>query len=353
VQTCLGAIAAGPLLWAGCGGNGDVGRAAGTGGSWGSGGHVGTGGLVGTGGFVGTGGLPGTGVSVGTGGVTGGGGSLGTGGGDGNACQFRMPSPPSTNLPNPRAYDYTSIPGVVIDQVTGLMWQRYVPGSSDVAHRDAQTYCTLNARGLGGFVDWRVPTVLELVSLVDYTIAFPGAAIDGEAFDTNASGQDFGSTWTSSPIAGSPGDFWNVRFRGGTVDPNDIVGPTAQLAVRCVRLACAPPSPRYQVESGLVTDMYTGLVWQQAASATSLSWADAMNYCKGLGGGFRVPSVNELQTIVDYGRPDPAIDTSIFPQFTGWTSSVYNTPSSIRVVGSDGSTGYTDAAITMPVRCVR
>src|SRR5688572_23050997 len=91
-------------------------------------------------------------------------------------CGFVMPNPASANLPHPAAYD-TSVPGVVSDQVTGLMWQRQVTG-----HASASTGCTVNLTGLvlcpwryavahctesrlGGHGDWRLPTIIELISL--------------------------------------------------------------------------------------------------------------------------------------------------------------------------------------------
>src|SRR5262245_35913474 len=76
----------------------------------------------------------------------------------------------------------------------------------------------------------------------------------------------------------------------------------AVLAPVCVIVASwgvradAPPD-RYMINSsqGLVTDLRTGLVWQQPISAMQYTWDAANTYCRSLsiGGmtGFRIPSL--------------------------------------------------------------
>lgn len=77
-----------------------------------------------------------------------------------------------------------------------------------------------------------------------------------------------------------------------------------------------------------VTDNVTGLMWQRCSaglsgtgcstgSAATMPWENAISYCDGLSlGGYtdwRLPNEYELQSIVHYGRYDPAIDTGAFP----------------------------------------
>jgi hypothetical protein len=63
----------------------------------------------------------------------------------------------------------------------------------------------------------------------------------------------------------------------------------------------------------IVTDNITGLMWQDNSEAKTLklTWQGAMDYCDGssLGGysDWRLPAVEELEDIVDYGR-SPSID---------------------------------------------
>jgi hypothetical protein len=65
-------------------------------------------------------------------------------------------------------------------------------------------------------------------------------------------------------------------------------------------------------------------MWQQATSSSSMDWDSAGGYCSGLSlagySDWRLPTADELQSIVDYGKASPAIDTTAFP---GTQSSIY------------------------------
>ncbi len=69
---------------------------------------------------------------------------------------------------------------------------------------------------------------------------------------------------------------------------------------------------------GTVTDTSTGLMWQQAGSSNSMTWEQALAYCEGLNlGGYtdwRLPTIKELYSLVDYTRYDPAINSVYFPR---------------------------------------
>jgi hypothetical protein len=133
-----------------------------------------------------------------------------------------MPNPASAGLPNPASYD-TSTPGVVVDKVTGLIWQRDVPASS-YNWADAKAYCA--GLSLAGHQDWRLPTSIELVSLVDFTRSNP--AIDTTAFPSTPS--DW--FWSSSPVAGYAYGAWYVDFHRGYSYYGGVDGADR---VRCVR----------------------------------------------------------------------------------------------------------------------
>jgi len=68
--------------------------------------------------------------------------------------------------------------------------------------------------------------------------------------------------------------------------------------------------------NGSVTDNNTGLMWQQGEGG-QMMWEDAITYCEGLSlAGFtdwRLPNKNELNSIIDYEKRLPAIDTNFFP----------------------------------------
>ncbi len=70
---------------------------------------------------------------------------------------------------------------------------------------------------------------------------------------------------------------------------------------------------------GTVTDFATGLTWQQSDahnSDTGRNQPDAIAYCEALslkGGGWRLPEIKELVSIVDLRRVGPSIDLHYFP----------------------------------------
>ncbi len=122
------------------------------------------------------------------------------------------------------------------------------------------------------------------------------------------------------------------------------------------------PKPRFVVLSGgLVRDTLTNLVWQQQASSTTVTWANAKTYCSSSGSSFRLPTVRELSSLVDFGvSSGPAIDQAAFPGTPAtifWTSSKYSDTAwpgyAWYVDFSDGSS-YSDMVdVSYRVRCVR
>ncbi len=124
--------------------------------------------------------------------------------------------------------------------------------------------------------------------------------------------------------------------------------------------ADAPPG-RYAVASGEVQDTQTGLVWQQARSGSTMQWSAAQSYCTGLGLNghrWRLPSINELQTLVDEGTMNPAIDATAFPGTSAeyyWSSSALAGSSSYAwfVAFYYGFPSYDGVAGANWVRCVR
>ena len=69
------------------------------------------------------------------------------------------------------------------------------------------------------------------------------------------------------------------------------------------------PNRFRKLEDGWVRDSLLGIEWGPS-SRESMTFKQAQAYCKKLKA--RLPEVNELQSLVDYTKYDPAIDTSIF-----------------------------------------
>ncbi|NDY90072.1 Lcl C-terminal domain-containing protein [Ideonella livida] len=118
----------------------------------------------------------------------------------------------------------------VKDKITGLMWdvQRGKFGTytnwGDRRAGDASVIvASVNAAGLCGHKDWRLPTALELQSLVDYGVeAFESdqnVTIDAAFFPGTWHGPSYSSNvyWTSSPVVDFPDGAWSVDFKTGYV----------------------------------------------------------------------------------------------------------------------------------------
>lgn len=120
---------------------------------------------------------------------------------------------------------------------------------------------------------------------------------------------------------------------------------------------------RFSRSDQVVTDSELGLMWQDDSAAKSVkkSWSSAKSYCTNLAlagySDWRLPSYEELLSIVDYDRYKPAI----MPAFHN-VASLYYWSSSVAVSDAkyawdvnfkSGNTGYGSKAGEGYVRCVR
>jgi hypothetical protein len=223
--------------------------------------------------------------------------------------------------------------GTVRDLNTGLMW---------VQARGAKVTWAAGMAGaktcrVGGYPDWRVPSIKELYSLILFTGECHGPIAGGKPFlDTNyfrfaygdvAQGerpidcQDWSATeYLGTTMNGNPTVF-GVNFADGRIKgyPKAMRRRegvrTNQLYVRYVR-----GNPRYGSNDfhdngdGTVTDRATGLMWSKADSAKGMNWQQALTYAEKLTlaghSDWRLPNAKELQSIVDYGRSPVAADAA-------------------------------------------
>jgi len=260
------------------------------------------------------------------------------------------PSDPRRSLPNPQSYD-TSAPDVVVDNVTHLVWQKQM-SAAPLTWLDAQSYC--QGLSLGGLDDWRLPSRIELVSLNDFS-GYQAGNLNNNAFPDHPT--DY--VWTCTHIAGNPLEAWIVDFTEGTT----IWGETLEShRVRCVSGARTPTPPpaRYQTFApDEVLDVKTGLTWRASVSPTKMSWGDAFEYCQGMGQGWRLPSLTELQTLIDQSQLTSAVDTTAFPDRPNgffWTSSWFgaDNPNSAWFVSiGEGNSHSIDLTELLYARCVR
>ncbi len=111
----------------------------------------------------------------------------------------------------------------VTDNVTGLMWQQQDDDKERIWD-EAISYCY--DLTIAGYSDWRLPSDIELMSIVNYEVYTP--AIDSFFFlNTKSSGY-----WSFTTYAGNSSYAWYVPFTNGTVLYSDKSGYNY---VRCVR----------------------------------------------------------------------------------------------------------------------
>lgn len=126
-------------------------------------------------------------------------------------------------------------------------------------------------------------------------------------------------------------------------------------------------------KNGTITDNYTGLVWKQCTQGMSGSdcktgspslriWSKARTECDDLvfagKSDWRMPTLKELQSIVNTKGFDPAINKNFFlntsdsPYWTETSPAEY-VASKFTVLFSDGSVYYKDSNNFAATRCVR
>ena len=212
---------------------------------------------------------------------------------------------------------YTATDLIVTDEVTKLRWQRVIPdvypgcqahyifvgrdrgAGSGCSWEEAKQYCSSPAlaAALGGG-EWRVPTKIELESILDLSrVNTVSPLLDAFPID---------KVWTSSPYPNPYGLklAWAIDFMEGyTFDTGRFVG----ARVRCVSSSKSEGGrlPDYEIGGDIVSDRNTGLTWQSRPDSQTRTWSDARNYCQELeleGGGWRLPLLKELLSIVDSTR---------------------------------------------------
>lgn len=235
--------------------------------------------------------------------------------------------------PGPRPAYKDHGDGTVSDLNTGLMWVKQ--RESKVAFDEAKAGAA-SCRA-GGFRDWRMPTIKELYSLIDFRGGYHPEGesipyIDTRTFEfqygDTAAGeraidcQDWSATEYVGTTMGGNATVFGVNFADGRIKGYPKAkgprGTINKLHIRYVR-----GNPKYGVNDysshrdGTISDRSTGLMWAKSDSGTgmdwqtALAWAQQKNRERYLGyQDWRLPNAKELQSIVDYERAPQAADSN-------------------------------------------
>ncbi len=244
--------------------------------------------------------------------------------------------------------------GTITDLVTGLMWAQNPDTNGDgvLDYSDKMTYAEAvsgaPAFNLGGYEDWRLPTIKELYSLIQFTgldpSAYNGSSTDGLVpfIDTNYFDFVYGdeiegeriidtqyatSTIYVGTTMGGNTTMFGVNFADGRIKGYPIgamPGPQGEKVyfVQYVR-GNSDYGKNDFVDNGdgTITDNATGLMWMQADTGEGLTWEAALAQAeeRTFAGydDWRLPDVKELQSIVDYTRsPSTSQSPAIDPLFS-------------------------------------
>ncbi len=232
--------------------------------------------------------------------------------------------------------------GSVSDLNTGLMWVKArglkVTWEEAVA---GAAKCRI-----GGHDDWRMPTIKELYSLIDFnggfhlTTARSTPYLDTGFFEFKYGDESLGerpidcqdwstTTYVSTTMDNSPTAF-GVNFADGRIKGYPkIMNRREGIRLNKLYVRYVRGNPNYGKNDfhnngdGTITDRATGLMWSKTDSGKGMNWEAALawvqvknkeNY---LGhSDWRLPNAKELQSIVDYTRsPDTTNSAAIDPVF--------------------------------------
>ncbi len=226
--------------------------------------------------------------------------------------------------------------GTITDNVTGLMWQKSMGEklSFEEATRRAKE------SDVGGYHDWRVPSIKELYSLILFAGRVQGQKAIEPFIDTNYFGQSIGNpskgereidaqTWSSTEYVGrtmrNDETVFGVNFVDGRIKGypkyKPRTGQPNNMYFRFVRGNKGYGKNKFvDNNDGTVTDITTGLMWQKADSGHGMNWEMALDYAENLTSSehddWRLPNAKELQSIVDYSRsPQNTVSAAINPVF--------------------------------------
>ncbi len=253
------------------------------------------------------------------------------------------------------AQSFTASSNVVVDNNTGLTWEKS-PSSSTYTWANRNTHCNeLNSSNYGGRSNWRVPNPLELLTIVNNSTYNP-------ATNSNFTGMPTDSSvwfWTSAEYKGNTS---NAYYFSPYYGYSWYDAKTSTYKVLCVSGNEMPKGVfSSQTISGsvVVTDSTTGLMWQKEY-ATGKTWQQALKYCEdSTYAGFsdwRLPNKNELASLLNHDKSGaPYSDFPDMPSNYFWSSStyVYYTDLAWSVLFYDVSVDLYNKTILNGVRCVR
>lgn len=217
---------------------------------------------------------------------------------------------------------FTATSDVVVDNNTGLIWEKS-PSSTTYIWEEAHSHCDdLNEEAFAGIDTWRVPNPSEFLTIADNSKSEPAINSVFPAMSANL--------WTSKSYNDESGD--SAYYFSTSYGTEAEFSKTKKLKVLCVSgeemLAAKESDFEVSEDGSTVTDKRTGLVWE-SITHSHMDWKAILAYCHSLNNetetGWRLPNKNEIASLLD---PDAKRPWSNFPTFYSgdhclWSSSTY------------------------------
>ena len=213
----------------------------------------------------------------------------------------------------------------ITDMNTGLTWTKKVYGKMPYSQAD-------DSFTLAGHSDWRLPSIKELYTLIDFDGKTGQSAETNTPYINSLFEIEYGETrhidgqlWSSTQYVGTimtnpTNCIFGLNLIDGRIKCYEIERPNGdinEMYVRYVRGNTKVGVNSFSLADSIVKDAATGLEWMENDSGSAMNWPAALDYCEqATYGGYsdwRLPDAHELQSIVDYTRSpsttnSPAID---------------------------------------------
>lgn len=223
---------------------------------------------------------------------------------------------------------------MVRDNVTGLIWEvktddnsfrdkdlmyywynsnpeinAGISGKADEMDTEKYTF-QLNNLHPGCFTDWRMPTIHELASLINYGRQNSSTFIQ---FFPNMQTNNY---WSSTTPVDYPEYAICINFESGQEKYKQK--SNSKVYLRAVRgTEKSGQHTRFvKKDDFIIIDTHTGLMWAKPDNEQLLSFNDAISYCENLTlvtTSWRMPNINELRSLLDYtSASKPAVQSTYF-----------------------------------------
>jgi hypothetical protein len=241
---------------------------------------------------------------------------------------------------------------MVLDKVTGLIWEvktddesihdrdnQYTwydsnpktnadePGTPSDGTDTEDFITNLNSNLFGGYSDWRLPSIRELASIISFSEQ--NQIFEGYFYCIHTNILRFfygnGTYWSSTKYMNGTNTAWGINFSSRI---GSTLAKSSYYYARAVRGGqCQPLDHLLINKDNTITDIHTGLMWQRNTFDSQLDWHQALIHCENLSfagyNDWRLPTIKELRSIVDFNNINPAINGSIFSDTRSekyWTS---------------------------------